>query len=53
MDTRHGFSAERNVKNAYDRMNCVGEYTNLNIIPVAQALTKVNAGEPFGGNRYL
>ena len=35
------------------RMNCVGEYTNLNIIPVAQALTKINAGKPFGGNRYL
>ena len=35
------------------RMNCVGEYTNLNIILVAQALTKINAGKPFGGNRYL
>jgi len=35
------------------RMNCVGEYTSLNIIPVAQALTKINAGKPFGGNRYL
>ena len=35
------------------RMNFVGEYTNLNIIPVAQALTKINAGKPFGGNRYL
>ena len=35
------------------RMNFVGEYTNLNIIPVAQALTKINAGKLFGGNRYL
>ena len=30
-------------------MKFVGEY----IIPVAQALTKINAGKPFGGNRYL
>ena len=35
------------------RMNCVGEYSSLNIIPVAQALTKINARKPFGGNRYL
>ena len=34
------------------RMNFVGEYTNLNIIPVAQALTNINPGKLFGGNRY-
>ena len=34
------------------RMNCVGEYTSLNIIPVAQALTNINAGKLFDGNRY-
>ncbi|SUZ78505.1 uncharacterized protein METZ01_LOCUS31359 [marine metagenome] len=34
-------------------MNCVGEYTSLNIIPVAQALAKINAGKLFGGDRYL
>jgi hypothetical protein len=33
-------------------MNCVGEYTSLNIIPVAQALTNINAGKLFDGNRY-
>jgi hypothetical protein len=33
-------------------MDCVGEYTSLNIIPVAQALTNINAGKLFGGNRY-
>ena len=34
------------------RMNCVVEYTSLNIIPVAQALTNINAGKLFDGNRY-
>jgi len=53
MDTRPGFSAGRNVRNSYEiRMNCVGEYTSLNIIPVAQALTTINAGKLLGGNRY-
>tara|TARA_B100001146_G_scaffold28606_1_gene21590 strand:- start:333 stop:443 length:111 start_codon:yes stop_codon:yes gene_type:complete len=33
-------------------MKFVGEYTSLNIVPVAQALTKINAGKPFGGNRF-
>ena len=36
-----------------NRMNCVGEYTSLNIIPVAQALTNFNAGKLFSGNRNL
>jgi len=35
-----------------NRMDCVGEYTSLNIIPVAQALTNINAGKLFDGNRY-
>jgi hypothetical protein len=53
MDTRPGFSAGRNVRNSLEiRMNCVGEYTSLNIIPVAQALTNINAGKLFDGNRY-
>ena len=36
-----------------NRVNRVGEYTSTNIIPIAQALTNINAGKPFGGNRYL
>lgn len=53
MDTRPGFSAGRNVRNSLEnRMDCVGEYTSLNVIPVAQALTNINAGKLFGGNRY-
>jgi hypothetical protein len=53
MDTRPGFSAGRTVRNSLEiRMNCVGEYTSLNIIPVAQALTNINAGKLFDGNRY-
>ena len=52
MDTRPGFSAGRNVRKSYGRMDCVGEYTSLNVIPVAQALTNINPGKPFGGNRY-
>ena len=54
MDTRPGFSAGRNVRNSLEiRMNCVGEYTSLNIIPVAQALTNINSGKLFDGNRYF
>ena len=34
------------------RMNCVGEYTILNISPVAQALTNINAEKLFGGSHY-
>ena len=53
MDPRPGFSAGRNVRNSLEnRMDCVGEYTSLNVIPVAQALTNINPGKPFGGNRY-
>ena len=52
-DTRPGFSAGRNVRNSLEnRMDCLGEYTSLNIIRVAQALTNINAGKLFGGNRY-
>ena len=34
------------------RINCVGEYTSINIIPVAQALTSINSGKLFGGSHY-
>ena len=54
MDTRPGFSAGRNVRNSLEnRMDCVGEDTSLNIIPVAQALTNINAEKLFGGNHNL
>ena len=44
---------EETLKIRMIHMNRAVEYTSLNIVPVAQALTKINAGKLFGGNRYL
>ena len=35
---------EETLKIRMIHMNCIGEYTGLDIIPVAQALTNINAG---------